>query len=135
MELLSKISLTLVILKTTSMTLAMVSKPLLKPLNGGDSATAAGLTGVLLPDVLTFDTSDSSGFLNGRALADNVIDAELQLITGNPNASDGVLANDVAFLDVFPFLAASNASAIPEPSGLLPLAIAGLAIVGRRRRR
>ena len=35
---------------------------------------------VLLPDVLTFDQSSTDGFLNGRQLADDVIDAELGLL-------------------------------------------------------
>ncbi len=41
------------------------------------------LAGVLLPDVVTYDTSTSAqGPLNGRALADDVIDAELNIVTG-----------------------------------------------------
>ena len=45
--------------------------------------TAAGLTATLLPDVLTFNTASDApvGFLNGRSLADDVIDAELGLLT------------------------------------------------------
>ena len=59
---------------------------------GGDGA---GLTPVLLPDLLTFDTTDPSTFLNGRALADDVIDFELNLLTGGEITTDGVNANDV----------------------------------------
>jgi hypothetical protein len=41
------------------------------------------LRGVLLPDVVTYDTATAaSGPLNGRALADDVIDAELNITTG-----------------------------------------------------
>ena len=41
------------------------------------------LTGVLIPDVLTFDTATkAAGPLNGRGLADDVIDAELNIVTG-----------------------------------------------------
>jgi hypothetical protein len=41
------------------------------------------LARVLLPDVITYDTSTSAqGPLNGRALADDVIDAELNIVTG-----------------------------------------------------
>lgn len=72
---------------------------------GNSQARAAALTSVLLPDVLTFNTADSSGFLNGRRLSDDVIDAELSLITDGALAGDGVDANDRAFLDVFPYLA------------------------------
>ncbi len=44
---------------------------------------AAVLAGVLLPDVLTYDTSTpAAGPLNGRGLADDVIDVELNLVTG-----------------------------------------------------
>ncbi|MDB4766836.1 DUF4331 family protein [bacterium] len=103
-------------------------------LNGGDTATAAGQAGFLLPDVLTFDTSDAATFLNGRGLADDVIDAELQLLTGT-DISDGVDVNAEGFLNAFPFLAQRNtAAAIPEPSTLLPIALAIGALAGRRRR-
>ena len=104
-------------------------------LNGGDTGTAAGITAILLPDLLTFDTSDASGFLNGRQLADNVIDAELNLLTNGAITSDGVLENDREFLNVFPFLASSNASVVPEPSSLMPIALVVGACVTRRRRR
>jgi hypothetical protein len=41
------------------------------------------LTHVLLPDVLTYDTRTKAvGPLNGRALSDDVIDAELNIVTG-----------------------------------------------------
>jgi hypothetical protein len=88
-----------------------------------DAANAAALTPVLLPDVLTFDTTNAGGFLNGRRLADDVIDAELNLLSKGAVTGDGVNANDVAFLNVFPYLAAPN---IPEPSAI-GLALLGLA--------
>ena len=77
-------------------------------LNGGDTATAEALTSVLLPDVLTIDTSNSAGFLNGRKLADDVIDAELNLLTNGAVTGDGVDANDASFSNTFPYLAAPN---------------------------
>jgi hypothetical protein len=41
------------------------------------------LVSVLLPDLLTYDTATTAaGPLNGRALADDVIDAELNIVTG-----------------------------------------------------
>jgi hypothetical protein len=47
------------------------------------AAEIQGLANVLLPDVLTYDTRTSAaGPLNGRALADDVIDAELNIVTG-----------------------------------------------------
>jgi hypothetical protein len=71
-----------------------------------DFSTFLGpLAGALLPDILTIDTSSSAGFLNGRRLADDVIDIELQLITGDPGAGDCVDGNDVAFQGTFPYLA------------------------------
>ena len=63
------------------------------------------LTMVLLPDVLTFDQSSSAGFLNGRKLDDDVIDAELSLLTKGAVTTDMVDANDRMFTSQFPFLA------------------------------
>jgi hypothetical protein len=75
---------------------------------GNDQATAEALTAVLLPDILTIDTSNPAGFLNGRGLADDVIDAELGLISGGAITSDCVDANDKAFSTTFPYLAAPH---------------------------
>jgi hypothetical protein len=67
----------------------------------------------LLPDVIRFNTASSSGFLNGRRLQDDVIDAELGLLTGGVLTTDRV-GNDSVFLNQFPYLAAPSA---PPPSG------------------
>mgnify|MGYP002626390588 CR=1 FL=1 len=77
-------------------------------LSGGDADFAAFLTDILLPDLLTVDTSNPAGFLNGRRLEDDVIDAELDLLTKGALTGDGVDANDVPFLTVFPYLAAPH---------------------------
>lgn len=99
-----------------------------------DSANAAALTPILLPDVLTFNTADSSGFLNGRQLADDVIDAELTLLTGSSTpVGDGVDANDVSFRSSFPYLAPANVI-VPEPATLALMAY-GLSMLGLSRRR
>ena len=45
----------------------------------GDAAYAEAIAPVLIPDVLTFELGNPAGFLNGRQLADDVIDAELSL--------------------------------------------------------
>lgn len=74
----------------------------------GDADLAAILTAILLPDILTVDTASDAGFLNGRQLADDVIDAELNLLTGGALTGDGVDANDREFNDRFPFLAAPH---------------------------
>lgn len=63
---------------------------------------------VLLPDILTYDSGSTNGFLNGRQLADDVIDIELQIITGDPNAGDCVDTNDVPFPGAFPYLAPAH---------------------------
>lgn len=106
----------------------------IEALNGGNATHATNTAGALLPDVLTFDTANPGGFLNGRRLADDVIDAELTLLTNSANPiGDGVNANDVAFRKVFPYLAPPNG--IPEPSTVALLA-AGLSLgaYGLRRR-
>jgi hypothetical protein len=68
-----------------------------------DAATATALTAVLLPDLLTYDYSNAAGFLNGRKLQDDVIDAELQLLTGSGTISDFVGPHG-DYLAVFPYL-------------------------------
>ena len=72
---------------------------------GDDAMKISGLADVLLPDILTFDTAKSAGFLNGRRLADDVIDAELNLITEGAVKTDCVSKNDRAFRAAFPYLA------------------------------
>ena len=70
-----------------------------------DATYSAGLAKALLPDVLGLDVTSTAGFLNGRRPQDDVIDAELNLLTKGAVTSDGVNANDVPFLGDFPFLA------------------------------
>jgi hypothetical protein len=70
-----------------------------------DAGKISGLADTLLPDILTFDTSKSAGFLNGRRLADDVIDAELGLITEGAATTDCVSSNDKSFRSGFPYLA------------------------------
>jgi hypothetical protein len=74
----------------------------------GDATYAAAIADVLLPDVLTFTVGNPAGFLNGRKLADDVIDAELSLLTKGALVTDGVNANDKPFSNVFPYLAPKN---------------------------
>ena len=106
---------------------------------GGDP----GLADTLLPDLLTYDTTQPDGYLNGRQLEDDVIDASLALLTGGAITSDGVPSNDAEFRDGFPYLAPPNQAVdtgdvdpnvIPTPG----TAIGGLALLGllaaRRRR-
>jgi hypothetical protein len=70
-----------------------------------DAGKISGLANVLLPDILTFDTAKSQGFLNGRRPADDVIDAELDLITEGAAKTDCVDKNDKSFASAFPYLA------------------------------
>ena len=72
-----------------------------------DAGKVSGLANILLPDVLTADLSMSTGFLNGRNLSDDVIDAELGLITEGAVTTDCV-ANDSTFLTGFPYLGVAN---------------------------
>jgi hypothetical protein len=73
-----------------------------------DAGKISDLASVLLPDVLTIDLNSSAGFLNGRKLADDVIDAELNLVTEELVKTDCVGANDKAFRAGFPYVAAPN---------------------------
>jgi hypothetical protein len=73
-----------------------------------DAAKIAGLAGVLLPDILTVDVSNPAGFLNGRKPSDDVIDAELGLVTEGFVTTDCVGANDLTFPNTFPYLAAPH---------------------------
>ncbi len=85
------------------------------------TAEAAALAGVLLPDVLTFDKS--SGLpapLNGRDLDDDVIDVELNIVTGGDplglfpgrDATGGITTDGIGphtdLLEEFPYLGAPH---------------------------
>ena len=74
---------------------------------GAGNATASAIADILLPDILTVDYSNAGGFLNGRQLADDVIDIELGLVTNGAVTSDCV-DNDSAFSAAFPYLAVAN---------------------------
>jgi Domain of unknown function (DUF4331) len=77
------------------------------------NAEATGIAEFLLPDILTVDLGMAGGFPNGRALADDVIDGELPIVTGGFFGGSAVLtsdcvANDSAFTAAFPYLAPAN---------------------------
>ena len=70
---------------------------------GHPSSEAKAIAEILLPDILTYDYSSAAGFLNGRTLADDVIDAELALV------SNGAVTTDLVgphgdYLSSFPYL-------------------------------
>ena len=73
-----------------------------------DAAAVDALADFLLPDILTTDTASPTAFPNGRALADDVIDTELVLITEALITTDCVDANDNSFSASFPYLAPPN---------------------------
>jgi Domain of unknown function (DUF4331) len=80
----------------------------LETLGGYSEAQADGLADVLLPDVLTYDTSTvAQGPLNGRALTDDVIDAELGIVTHGAITSDCVGAHHDT-TSTFPYLGAPH---------------------------
>jgi hypothetical protein len=80
-----------------------------------DAAYTDTIVGVLLPDVLTLDVTNTGGFLNGRRPQDDVIDAELNVLTHGAVTSDGVNANDKPFLTDFPFFATPHTASETVP--------------------
>jgi hypothetical protein len=63
----------------------------LEHLGGYGAPTAGAIANLLLPDVITYDTTTTAaGPLNGRGLADDVIDVELNLVTQGAVPGDGV---------------------------------------------
>lgn len=71
---------------------------------GETEAQARQVANTVLPDVIPFNTTSRSGFLNGRRLEDDVIDAELSLLTNGALPTDRVV-NDSPFRSTFPYLA------------------------------
>jgi hypothetical protein len=71
------------------------------------AANPNGLAHFLLPDILTYDTSSTAGFPNGRRLSDDVIDTELSLLTNGALTGD-CIANDSTFSNTFPYLGSPN---------------------------
>lgn len=98
-----------------------------------NQTNADNLTPVLLPDLLTYDVTNAGGYLNGRRLDDDVIDASLNLLSAGAVTSDGVGANDRQFRSVFPYLATANA--VPEPGSATAVLMLALCGMIRRTRR
>ncbi|MGH2680740.1 MAG: DUF4331 family protein [Actinomycetota bacterium] len=84
------------------------------------TAEARMLMRVLLPDMVTYDTSTvAAGPLNGRALEDDVIDAELNIVTGgfpfDGRDATGAIPSDCVgphpdYRDAFPYLGRPHSS-------------------------
>jgi hypothetical protein len=92
---------------------------------GVDAMTAdaygATVAGIVLPDVLPYNTAEAADFsvFNGRALSDDVIDVYYSVLTtvdGTPALTGDCVANDSTFGAAFPYFAAANAAGEPAPS-------------------
>jgi Domain of unknown function (DUF4331) len=70
---------------------------------GYDATQAKAIAEILLPDILTYNFNSAAGFLNGRQLADDVIDAELALVTNGAVTTDNV-GPHTDYLSDFPYL-------------------------------
>lgn len=74
---------------------------------GTPQEQAEAIANLFLPDVAQFNTSDATGFPNGRRLQDDVIDLELRLITNNLVTTDRVV-NDSYYRKKFPYIGLPN---------------------------
>jgi Domain of unknown function (DUF4331) len=70
---------------------------------GHAASEAKAIAEILLPDILTYDSKSSAGFLNGRRLQDDVIDAELALVSNGAVTTD-LVGPHTDYLSVFPYL-------------------------------
>jgi hypothetical protein len=111
---------------------------------GVDAMTAdaygATVAGIVLPDVLPYNTAEAADFstFNGRALSDDVIDVFYSVLTtvdGTPALTGDCVANDSTFSASFPYLGTANAAgAAPSPTGMpdtgLPAPVGGTTPTG-----
>jgi hypothetical protein len=72
------------------------------------AAYGDAIAGVLLPDVITYNTSQPANFaaLNGRALRDDVIQVALSVVANTP--LDDCITFDSVLRDSFPYVGAPN---------------------------
>ncbi len=96
------------------------------------SSQLGTLAGILLPDVLTFSKSGTlPAPLNGRALADDVIDVELRIVTGGDpldifgaaRDADGAINSDGVgphddYLSTFPYLGVPRGGTLGTPGNV-----------------
>jgi hypothetical protein len=81
-------------------------------------AHGATVAAALLADTLVYDTTTAANFamLNGRALADDVIDIAYTVVL-DENVTSDCVASDSAFRASFPYWAVANAAAAtPSPA-------------------
>jgi len=89
---------------------------------GNGDAHGATVAGALLSDTLVYDTTSAANFgmLNGRALADDVIDIAYTVVL-DENVTSDCVASDSAFRASFPYWAVANAAAAsPTPAATAP---------------
>jgi hypothetical protein len=96
-------------------------------------AHGAAVAGALLADTLVYDTTTAANFamLNGRALADDVIDIAYTVVL-DENVTSDCVASDSAFRASFPYWAVANAAAAtpsPAPSAAAPTASPAASVV------
>jgi hypothetical protein len=89
------------------------------PLNSMPMSQQMKKMGVM-PAPIIFDTSRPAAFPNGRALADDVVDLMCSLaaecrVSSSESESPSPTANDVPFLDTFPYLAPPHPPPTPSP--------------------
>lgn len=72
------------------------------------AAYGDAIAGVLLPDVIAYDTDEPASFgsLNGRALSDDVIDVALSVVANTPLTD--CVGNDSTFRSSFPYVGLPN---------------------------
>jgi hypothetical protein len=75
-----------------------------------DATTANAIANILLPDMLTYKVGSKADgtVFNGRALKDDVIDAELAVTTNGCVTSDNSDASGHTYLSSFPYLGVPN---------------------------
>jgi hypothetical protein len=88
----------------------------------------AAVAGMVLADVLPFNTAEAADFsvFNGRALTDDVIDVFYQVLTtvdGTPALTGDCVASDSTFRADFPYFGVANPAAAPgspspSPAGM-----------------
>jgi len=75
-----------------------------------NATTANAIANILLPDMLTYKVGSKADgtVFNGRALSDDVIDAELGVTTNGCVTSDNANASGHTYLSSFPYLGVPN---------------------------
>jgi hypothetical protein len=78
---------------------------------GRPTEEAHELAGRLVPDILSYDFSVASGYLNGRTLRDDVVNMGIGMLTGGKVPHDGLRPHD-DLLGEFPYLGPPHAAVL-----------------------